>query len=534
VGDAGEEDFGVAESFWRREPVTSSMRALLTLLLAAAALVFSQPGRAQGAGPISGTVRDAATGPGNVVLVVADDHGQDLGAYGNTVIRTPNLDRLAADGALFRYAFATTASCSPSRSVILSGLHNHRTGQYGLEHAVHHFRGHEDVRGLPVLLAAAGFRTARVGKFHVAPEEAFHFEQVLSGDARNPVEMAENARAFLTERSERPFFFYFATSDPHRGGDPSVGQQAAGDEGASRLAPNRFGNRTGGYPGVETVTYRPEDVIVPSWLPDNAATRAELAEYYQSISRVDQGVGRLVHILKEAGVYDQTLILYISDHGAAFPGAKTTAYEPGLRSPLIVRHPGARKRGVRSNAMISWVDLAPTILDFAGVGPPTYGQPIENRWARTQVPERHGLHGRSFLSILEEENPAGWDEIYASHSLHEIQMYYPMRVVRGRKYKLIWNLAHGLPFPFAADLWASAAWQSVYRQGMEARYGRRTVREYQHRPEFELYDLESDPDETTNLARSERYAGVLAGLKEKIRAFQQRTSDPWLVKWEHQ
>jgi len=467
-------------------------------------------------------------------MIVADDHGQDMGAYGNPVIRTPNLDRLAGDGTLFRHAFATSASCSPSRSVILSGLHNHRNGMYGLEHAIHHYRSLEHVRGLPVLLAAAGYRTARIGKYHVAPEGSYRFQTVLpAGNERSPVEMADAVRAFVADRDGRPFFLYFATSDPHRSGDPAVGQRdVAGDGGMAR--PDAFGNRPDGYPGVETVRYRPQDVVVPPWLPDDAATRAELAEYYQSVSRVDQGVGRLVQVLKDAGVYDQTLILYLSDHGAAFPGAKTSTYEPGLRAPLIVRHPGARRRGVRSEAMVSWVDLTPTVLDYAGVAPPTYGRVIEVPELQGQTPERHGLHGRSFLGLLEQERPAGWDEVYASHTLHEATMYYPMRVARGRQYKLIWNLAHGLEFPMASDLWRSAAWQSAARQGPDARYGVRSVRAFLHRPEWELYDVAADPYEAHNLAADPRYAAVLAEYQAKLRDFQRRTSDPWLIKWSHQ
>lgn len=466
----------------------------------------------------------------NVVLIVADDHGQDTGAYGNPVIRTPNLDRLAAEGTLFPYAFATTASCSASRSVILTGLQNHRTAQYGHEHAVHHFRSHENLKGLPVLLGEAGYRTARIGKFHVAPESVYRFQEVFPGNERNPVEMAENVRPFVEANRDRPFFLYFATSDPHRSGDPSAGEEVR-DVGPG-ITPDAFGNRASGYEGVTEVTYRPEEVVVPPWLPDNHLTRVELAEYYQSVSRVDQGVGRLLEVLRDAGVYDRTLIIYISDHGAAFAGAKTTTYEPGLRSPLIVRHPDARRRGIRSEAMISWVDLTPTILDFAGAQPPIYGQPIELAEIQDQVPEQHGLHGRSFLAILEQERPDGWDEIFSSHTFHEVTMYYPMRVLRDRKYKLIWNIAHALSYPFASDLWASAAWQSVWKEaGMDAKYGVRTARDYIHRPQFELYDVERDPFESNNLATDPRYAGVLKGMKERLRAHQGRTSDPWLVEW---
>jgi N-sulfoglucosamine sulfohydrolase len=461
----------------------------------------------------------------NVVLIVADDHGQDTGAYGNSAIKTPNLDKLASGGTLFTNAFATTASCSASRSVILSGLFNHRNGQYGHQHDYHHFQSFENLRTLPVLLADAGYRTASIGKYHVAPEAVYHFEEYLPGNSRNPVEMANNSEAFIRADSDRPFFLYFCTSDPHRGG--GVVEQ-------SQYKPDRFGNLDKGYPGIKETVYNPADVIVPPFLPDNPATREELAQYYQSVSRVDQGVGRLVEVLKSSGAFENTLIIYISDHGMAFPGAKTTVYEPGLKSPCIVRHPGASNRGIINQALISWVDLTPTILDFAGVEPPKYEPVINNSLVRSQLEDTHGLHGRSFLAILDQENPEGWDEIFASHTFHEIQMYYPMRVVRNRDYKLIWNIAWPLPYPFASDLWAASTWQYVYRQGMDTPYGSRTVRQYIHRPEFELYDIKADPWEKNNLADDPEYSKILETMIARMKQIQVETTDPWLLKWQYE
>jgi len=461
----------------------------------------------------------------NVVLVVADDHGRDAGCYGTPVIRTPHMDSLARDGTLFDYAFATTASCSASRSVILTGLYNHRTGQYGHQHDYHHFISFENLKSLPVLLRDEGYRTAIVGKYHVSPRSVYDFERFLPGSTRNPVKMAENCRSFIDEESDKPFFLYFCTSDPHRSGEVIE---------ESPHKPNRFGNLPESRPGIDRVVYDPGEIEVPPFLPDNPATREELAQYYQSVSRLDQGLGRLVAILKEEGVYDDTLIIYISDHGKAFAGAKTTVYEPGLRSPCIVRNPYLKKRGIVSRALINWADLTPTILDFAGVDPPEYEPEIRIAAVRNQLEDHHGLHGRSFLSILDEDDPQGWDETYASHTFHEIQMYYPMRVVRTRVYKLIWNIAYPLPFPFASDLWASSAWQSVFRTGLDSMYGVRSVRAYIQRPEFELYKIDEDPWESANLAYDPRYRNVLDELKAKLVAFQRRTGDPWLLKWEYE
>lgn len=448
----------------------------------------------------------ASAAPKNVVLVVADDLGLTLGCYGNKTIKTPNIDAVAADGALFTHAYCTTASCSPSRSVILTGMFNHANGQYGLLHAPHHFTTFDNVLSLPARLRDAGYRTARVGKFHVAPEEVYPFEHVLKGDARNGVEMAEACRELIAEKGSRPLFLYFCTADPHRS------RQFA----KTGAKPNLFGNEST-HADIEERTYDPAEVSVPPFLVDTPACRAELAQYYQSVSRVDQGVGRLIDILKQTGHWDDTLLVVVSDNGVPFPGAKTTAYDAGLNLPCIVRNPYCGKRGVRSDAMISWVDLAPTILEFASV-----------------QANRNKLHGRSFLSVLDHPAEPGWDEIYASHTFHEVTMYYPMRIVRTRKFKLIWNLAHQLPFPFASDLYRSSTWQDMLARGPEARYGKRTVSQYVNRPCFELYDIELDPDETNNLAGESRHAKTLSEMQGKLKAFQERTGDPWLHKWEYE
>jgi N-sulfoglucosamine sulfohydrolase len=266
------------------------------------------------------------------------------------------------------------------------------------------------------------------------------------------------------------------------------------------------------------VHYKPTDVIVPPFLPDTLACRAELAQYYESVSRADAGLGRLIQVLKDAGHYDDTLVIFVSDNGMPFPGAKTSAYEASLRLPCIVRNPDATKRGVASEAFVSWVDITPTILDFAGV----------------KRGGKNALHGRSFLPILAEERPSGWDEVNASHTFHEVTMYYPMRVVRNGRYKLIWNIAHALPFPFASDLWGSATWQDSLNRGEDFVYGKRTIKQLVQRPAFELYDLEVDPDEVHNLADAPEHAERLAELKGKLRAFQERTGDPWVLKWERE
>jgi N-sulfoglucosamine sulfohydrolase len=482
----------------------------------------------------------------NIIFFVTDDESPTLGCYGDKVAHSPNIDALAADGMLFQNAFATTASCSASRSVIMSGLHNHKNGQYGHAHHFHKFASYHNVvsLALPRVLADAGYRTGQIGKYHVAPEPVYHFETYLQGPARNPVAMAEQCREFLGDKDDpRPFFLYFATADPHRGG--GVDKNSPLD-----LKPDLFGNRPDrqSAAGVTEVFFDPAEVPVPAFLPDTAETRSELAQYYQSCARVDAGLGRLIAILKELDLYDKTMIVFTSDHGMAFSGGKTTVFEPGLRVPFVVRNPYAAVRGQSTEALVSHIDITPSLLDFAGGldteinGPVRWTDPDKFWLARNEAVKENrdggnkfrSYHGKSWLHLLDKPDDSHWDSIFASHTFHEIQMYYPMRVVRDRQYKLIWNIAHGLPYPFASDLWAASSWQAQYLKGPDAPYGTKTVGQYIHRPAFELYNIVEDPHETMNLADDPDYASVLSDYKNRLRRHQMEMDDPWVMKWEYE
>ena len=482
----------------------------------------------------------------NIVFFITDDESPTLGCYGDKVARSPHIDALAADGTLFLNAFATTASCSASRSVVMSGLHNHKNGQFGHQHDFHKFASFHNVvsLALPRVIANAGYRTAQIGKYHVAPEEVYRFETYLKGPTRNAVQMAENCRAYITDKSDdRPFFLYFATSDPHRGGGKDADSQL-------ELKPDLFGNRPrdGSHAGVKEQFFDPAEVPIPAFLSDTPETREELAQYYQSCARIDQGLGRLVSILKDADLYDKTLIVFTSDHGMAFAGGKTTVYEGGLRVPFVVRNPYESKRGIRSEAMISHIDITPSLLDFAGglnakTNGPTKLVDANAYWRERgeNLKENRGgrftfnsFHGKSWIHTLGDPRAVHWDTVFASHTFHEIQMYYPMRVVRDKEYKLIWNIAHGLPYPFASDLWAASSWQAQFKKGKDAPYGQKTVDQYIHRPRFELFHIASDPHETTNLAEDPEYAEILKKYQQTLKDFQKRMHDPWILKWTYE
>jgi N-sulfoglucosamine sulfohydrolase len=212
-------------------------------------------------------------------------------------------------------------------------------------------------------------------------------------------------------------------------------------------------------------------------------------------------------------------VIFVSDNGIPFPGAKTTLYDSGVHLPMIVRKPG--QKPTTCGAMASFTDVAPTVLDWCGVKPAPVG--------KKDAP----LSGRSLLPVLEQEKPAGWDVVYGSHQFHEVTMYYPMRMVRTRTHKYILNLAHPLDFPSASDLWGSDMWQGVLKRG-DTMMGQRSVSAYVKRPKEELYDLAADPNELKNLAADPASTKVLDDLRAKLADWRKRTNDPWLIKDRHE
>ncbi len=158
----------------------------------------------------------ATAGPKNVVLLVADDLGLQVGCYGDTVTKTPNLDALAKSGTRFTHAFASVASCSPSRATLLTGMPTHQCGQYGLAHATHNQHSFRTVRGLPALLKPAGYTSGVIAKLHVQPKEVYPFDVEVAGNGRNPVQIAQQAKKFVADCGDKPFFLLVGFTDPHR------------------------------------------------------------------------------------------------------------------------------------------------------------------------------------------------------------------------------------------------------------------------------------------------------------------------------
>tara|TARA_R110002049_G_scaffold72490_2_gene187184 strand:- start:213305 stop:214765 length:1461 start_codon:yes stop_codon:yes gene_type:complete len=432
----------------------------------------------------------------NVVLLISDNQNKDdCGCYGNSVVQTPNIDRLASEGVRFLDAFATTASCGPSRAVIYSGLQVHGNGQYGHGHGTHTYRIRPNVKTVFRLLVDRGYKTALLGKQHTTPEEMYPFTFNPKVSGRDVIGLAEHAKQFIESSGDSPFFLTIGFSDPHP---------------TSRDRPG-WGFQPGN-PLLPATTYDPADVIIPGYLPDRPEVREGIAGYYQEITRLDHGIGEVLKVLQQSGKADDTLVIFTSDHGSSEPGAMGNHYEPGIQVPMIVRHPGGVGNGTTSKALVTLADITPTILDWTETAPPKYP-----------------LHGRSFLPVLGNETADDWDEVKLTHVAHEVTMYYPMRTIRNHRYKLIWNLIWRSEYPLPIDTLSRATWRETIRRG-DTKIGPRPIKDFLFRDEVELYDLQNDPDELQNLAHSDQHADIRRDLSLKLTHWLEGTNDEWLFR----
>jgi N-sulfoglucosamine sulfohydrolase len=435
----------------------------------------------------------AAQGNSNVILMISDNQSWfDVGCYGNTVVQTPNIDRLAARGVRFESTFATTASCGPSRAVIYTGLLTHRNGQYAHPHREHNQQIRPDVTTVFSMLKGNGYRTGLIGKDHIRPVEQYPIDWKPRIKSRDVYAMTASADRFIRE-SRQPFFLVMSFGDPH---PVSIDGQGWGIPGEQD--------------GYTPLNYDPDDIKTPGFLPDTPEVRAGIAGYYQQITRMDFGVGRVLESLEQTGHVDNTLVIFTADHGTSEPGAMGTHYEPGVRVPFVVYRPGLKKKGVSNSALVTFSDITPTILD----------------WTSTQF-DKYKLHGRSILPILETPDPVGWDHALLSHVGHDVFAYYPMRTLRGLRYKLIWNVNYRSEYPLPIDTVQRRTWR-IARKSASQKLGARSIEAFLHRPQLELYDLQEDPWEVDNLASDPAAKPILdRSVTELVKRLESQ-QDPWL------
>lgn len=420
----------------------------------------------------------------NILLITADDLGLQVGCYGDKLARTPHIDRLAQQGVKFTNGYVTQASCSSSRSSILTGTFPHQNGQVGLAHLG--FSMHEDVITLPQLLKKNGYRTGIIGKLHVGPEKNFPFDfsyaQHAASKTRDVKDVAKVASTFMIKDGDDPFFLMVNYLDPHEKFIPQIN-------------------------GLPKNPYQSKDVDpLPFQLVGNPEQMERVANFYSCIERLDEGLGLLMEVLAQSGKAENTLVIFIGDHGAPFSRGKTSCYEAGLKIPYIVRYPARINKENEDDHLVSTVDLMPTILDLAEI----------------TVPK--AVEGNSLVSLLGEEEVAWRRYLFGEFFYHVPDTYFPRYSVRNERYKLIYNLKDTKNPILSIDN------DQAYEMSQGVEYKGTLTRDIFNRfatpPKFELYDLEADPNELNNLANDPYHQETLKDLWNQMEKWLSKTNAP--------
>ncbi|QKT08653.1 sulfatase [Gordonia sp. X0973] len=403
----------------------------------------------------------------NVIFIHWHDLGRHLPCYGARGVVSPTLDRLAADGIVFTDAHATAPLCSPARGSMFTGQYPHRNGLIGLAH--HGFAYHPGVRTLPSLLADAGYRTVLFGMQHESTDPTtLGFDTVDVSDSRCDY-VTDQAVDWLTTDgvTDQPFFLTAGFFETHRP-----------------------------YPADEYDHADPNSIGVPDFLPDTADVRTDLAGLHGSITKADAAVGRLLDVVERAGLAANTWIVFATDHGLAFPRAKSTLYSEGTGIALIMRPPRGQSGGRRYGGLFSGVDLAPTVLDLLG-------RPIPD-----------DVDGVSHADAVRGGGPADQvrDAVFTEKTYHDA--YDPIRAVRTKDFSYIENYAPRPELVLPLDIADSSSARSLDPQSTIV-----------PRARHELYDLRFDPLERNNLAGDPAYRETAARLAGKLAQWRVETGD---------
>lgn len=404
--------------------------------------------------------------PPNVLIFVADDvDWQDFGCYGNEVIRTPHIDDLARRGLRCEQAILTTPQCSPTRISLLTGRYAHTVGAEDL-----HTPLPDGELFVSTYLQRAGYFTGHMQKTHYGPNGNRQFEWYSK--------QLEDFDQFLDAAGERPFFLWVGFRDAHRPYEP----------------------------GAVDPPHDPATVRVPPHLADTPETREDLALYYDEIRRLDGVIGSCVAELERRELLDDTLIVFFGDNGAPFPRAKGTLYDAGIRTPLVFCWPRVIDSGQVYGGLVSLIDLAPTILEVAGIERP------------------EAMQGQSILAALGDPSLPGRPFAFSERNWHDCDEH--LRSVRSERYKLIRNAYLDKPYGNPGDVLNSPSWKSLLALREADRLTPLQEQVFRvPRPEIELYDLARDPWESKNLADDSAYAEVRGELIAALDAWCEATGD---------
>jgi uncharacterized sulfatase len=444
---------------------------------------------------LCGSLAPAAVGAPerpNFLIVIADDATfHELPLYGGKNLQTPNLDRLAAEGLLFRRAFVSMSMCTPCRTEMYTGLYPMRSGV-----CWNHAAAKTGTRSMTHHLGDLGYRVGLAGKVHVRPPAVFAFEMV-EGFERNCV--AERAdydcagiKQFMTRDAKQPFCLVIGLVVPH--------------------APWTVG---------KPEHFDPAKLVLAPYLVDTPETRESLARYFAEYEVMDQQLGDILKTLRETGLADRTLVLFTSEQGGQWPGCKWTNWEEGIHTAMIARWPGCISPGARTDALVQYADILPTLVDAAG-GNPAAGK----------------FDGASFLGVLLGRAQAHRQYVYAMHNNLPEGPAYPIRSVHNGRFHYIRNLLpdalyvekHVMGSTMKnADMgvakqtpyWLSWIWNMETDPHAVA-----MVTRYMRRPAEQLYDVENDPFEMSNLAGDPKHAAIRSELAAALDRWQREQGDP--------
>jgi N-sulfoglucosamine sulfohydrolase len=441
----------------------------------------------------------------NLLIITTDDMSCDsVGVYGCKLKdSTPNMDKLAAQSLRFNYAHTVVGNCMPSRNVMWSGRYPHNNRIEGFRAMS---KNDKDYPVLGDLVKEAGYFTGIRHKVsHSTPYSPFPWDIVIGDerhdDAKNPESWGKAMTTGIeaAKKAEKPFCLLLNIADPHK---PFYAEGNKGDTIPDKNVPSRV--------------FTPEEVPVPGFLPDDPIVRKELSHYYSSVRRADDGVGAILAALQASGQDENTIIIFLSDHGMPLPFAKTQLYHHSTRTPLMVRWPGVTKPGsVDDEHMISTVDLLPTILDMLNIASPG------------------GFDGSSFATLLKGEKQPARTMVFKEHNENAGGQNTPMRAVQTKDFVYIFSpWSNGTRVMSGATNGTSTCRQMRVLAKTNEQIAAR-IDLFDHRVLEEAYDVSYDPDALTNLIAKPENATQVASLEKAMEDWMVKTKDPLLEVFRH-
>jgi len=447
-----------------RRPLNTTNKYITVTLSCMVFWLWPQSGEAD--------VRGAQTQP-NIILIIGDDISPDFSCYGGQVL-TPNIDQLAKDGVRFDNAYVTASSCSPSRCSIITGRYPHNTGAPEL---------HMDLPAgqylFPLALKESGYYTLQAGKWHMGNYPRIAFDKIYDDSyAIDPTGSARWVQALQERPKDKPFFMWFASLDAHRPWEPDP----------------------------EAEPYDPKKMILPAGIPDTPKSRADLASYCVEVHRFDRYIGKVVTELKNQDIYNNTLIIIIGDNGRPFPRNKTTLYDNGMKTPLVVHWPnGNLKKGLSSKSFVSTIDIAPAILEAA----------------RLPVPQQ--VQGINFLPIARQPDLKIREVVFGERNWHTQRNC--ERMVRHGDWIYFRNFTPN-SYSFLMVSYNKGAYAELLRLKAENKLTPEQAQIFStnNREEY-LFNVTKDPQQLNNLAADNKHTKKLKQLRELLTTWQQQTGD---------